>query len=48
MAFLFKRGPSSPKSDWDAIKTVITAEARLQSVGEILPGRRAGVLFRPS
>ena len=48
MAFLFKRGPSSPKSDWDAIKTVITAEARLQSIGEILPGRRAGVLFRPT
>ena len=47
MAFLFKRGPSAPKSDWDAIKTVITAEARLQTVGEILPGRRAGVLYRP-
>ena len=48
MTFLFKRGSSAPKSDWDAIKTVITAEARLQSAGEILPGRRAGVLFRPS
>lgn len=47
MAFLFKRGPSAPKTDWDAISTVVTAEARLQTAGEVLPGRRAGVLFRP-
>ena len=47
MAFLFKRGPSVPKSDWDAIKTVIAAESRMQSAGDVLPGRRAGVLFRP-
>lgn len=47
MAFLFKRGPSTPKTDWDAISTVVTAEAQLQAAGEILPGRRAGVLFRP-
>ncbi|MDA1257163.1 MAG: hypothetical protein O3C10_04885 [Chloroflexi bacterium] len=47
MAFIFNRGDAPPKTDWDAISNVATAEARLQAAGEILPGRRAGVLYRP-
>ncbi len=47
MAFLFKRRPARPRSDWDAISTVARAQARLRASAEILPGRRAGLVFMP-
>jgi hypothetical protein len=41
-------GNKVPKSDWSALSTVIKAEAKLQSLGEITPSRRAGVIYRNS
>lgn len=41
-------GSKAPKSDWSALSTVIKAEAKLQSLGEITPSRRAGVIYRDS
>ncbi|MCX8278516.1 MAG: hypothetical protein OTJ43_09660 [Dehalococcoidia bacterium] len=34
------------KDDWSTMSTVIKAEAKLQSLGEITPSRRAGVIYR--
>lgn len=42
---LFSR-TKTPKNDWSAMSTVIKAEAKLQSLGEITPSRRAGVIYR--
>jgi len=41
-------GGKAQKSDWSALSTVIKAEAKLQSLGEITPSRRAGVIYRNS
>jgi hypothetical protein len=42
----FFGGDKTPKDDWSAMSTVIKAEAKLQTLGEITPSRRAGVIFR--
>ena len=42
----FFGGSKAPKDDWSAMSTVIKAEAKLQTRGEITPSRRAGVIFR--
>ena len=34
------------RTDWSVISSIIRAEARLQSKGEIAPSRRAGIVFR--
>jgi hypothetical protein len=39
-------GHKAPKNDWSAMSTVIKAEAKLQSLGEITPSRRAGIIYR--
>ena len=39
-------GSKTPKNDWSAMSTVIKAEAKLQTLGEITPSRRAGVIYR--
>ena len=39
-------GSKNPKSDWSALSSVIKAEAKLQSLGEITPSRKAGVIYR--
>jgi hypothetical protein len=41
-------GSKTPKDDWSAMSTVIKAEAKLQTLGEITPSRRAGVIYRNS
>ena len=38
----------TPQSDWSAVSSVIKVEAKLQSLGEITPARRAGVIYRHS
>jgi hypothetical protein len=38
----------TPQNDWAAMSTVIKAEAKLQTLGEITPSRRAGVIYRNS
>ncbi|MBT4125923.1 MAG: hypothetical protein HOJ22_01860 [Chloroflexi bacterium] len=35
-----------PKDDWSTMSTVIKTEAKLQSLGEITPSRRAGVIYK--
>ncbi len=42
----FFGGNKTPKDDWSAMSTVIKAEAKLQTLGEITPSRRAGVIYR--
>lgn len=42
----FFGGNKTPKDDWSAMSTVIKAEAKLQTLGEIAPSRRAGVIYR--
>jgi len=42
----FFGGDKTPKDDWSAMSTVIKAEAKLQTLGEITPSRRGGVIFR--
>jgi hypothetical protein len=42
----FFGGDKTPKDDWSAMSTVIEAEAKLQTLGEITPSRRAGVIYR--
>ena len=42
----FFGGSKAPKDDWSAMSTVIKAEAKLQTLGEITPSRRAGVIYR--
>jgi len=39
-------GSKKPKDDWSTMSTVIKTEAKLQSLGEITPSRRAGVIYR--
>ena len=42
----FFGGNKTPKDDWSAMSTMIKAEAKLQTLGEITPSRRAGVIYR--
>ncbi|MDG0867533.1 PspA-associated protein PspAB [Candidatus Lucifugimonas marina] len=39
-------GKKKPKDDWSTMSTVVKTEAKLQSLGEITPSRRAGVIYR--
>jgi hypothetical protein len=41
-------GTKEPKNDWSAMSTVIKAEAKLQTLGEITPSRHAGIIYRDS
>ncbi|MBM3958181.1 MAG: hypothetical protein FJ314_00185 [SAR202 cluster bacterium] len=41
-------GRSKPRDDWDAISTLIKACEKLFARREIVPSRRAGIIFRPA